>query len=194
MIIDSRSAAVDNDFINHIADTKMDEDRILNLLRIILSELKLSAIIHPLVYKYEVLKENKCIARMFQENIIEIPTFEDIFCGDPGRKAYYYFLVTELYNAIQGEPCPFAGDEILSKWKRMQSLGEVHSLSMCLICGCGLFLSDDNDSKRLASYIAARALGRVAVYNRKELIDKHIEDGETSIPRGERKSLAHMSK
>ena len=71
------------------------------------------------------------------------------------------------------------------------SLGEVHSVATCLTCGCGIFLSDDNDSKMLQRFIAEKSIGKISVYNRKELVDMHLDQGGTKLPRKVRQSLTH---
>ena len=72
----------------------------------------------------------------------------------------------------------------------MCSLGEIHSLSTCLLCGCGLFLSDDDDSQKI-KYIIKQNFGvDIAVHNRQAVVDLLRENG-TTLSRHERKSFAH---
>lgn len=62
-----------------------------------------------------------------------------------------------------------------------------------MICGCGIFFSDDSDSKKLAKYIIQKSLGKVDVYDRGEMIDKYMEvDEPAKIPRQIRRALCHI--
>lgn len=191
MLLDSKTAAVDNDFINHIVDSNIANDRLLVLLNSIFEDLGLSAVMHPLVYEKELLVNSPRIELLFQHKIIQKVEFSDIFLEDNDRKLYYFYLVEELFYALRNEHLPVNGEDILLYWERRKSLGEVHSVSMCLLSGCGVFLSDDADSKKLAQYLAQKTLGPLSVYNRKELIDKHMKADMTDIPRSERRSLTH---
>lgn len=194
MLLDSKTAVVDNDFINHVCESRIDDNRVISILTTMLSELDLTAAIHPLVYDKEVLKTNLRIMNLFHKNIIYKATFTDIFQRNTTKEAYYSYLVRELYRSISGEEFPPEPNMVMYYWKTQSNLGEVHSISMCLVCGCGIFLSDDSDSKKLQAYIKKKSLGSINVYNRSELIDKHMKEGSTTFPRTERKSLAHMAK
>lgn len=191
MQIDRTTAVVDNDFINHLADSKISEKDLLSALNCIFSELELVAAIHPLVFSNEVLIEKVRVKLLFDGNIIQKAEFSDIFSDNSDEELYYYYLVQELYYSLTGEKLPASGKQIQLYWKRGKSMGEVHSLSMCLVCGCGLFLSDDGDAKRLRDYIKRKSIGSITVYDRTELIDKHLQEGKTQLPRATRKSLAH---
>lgn len=191
MHINEQTAVIDNDFINHLVESGLDDERLVVNLRTAFSELKLSAVMHPLVYEKELLKGNSRIDKLFSMSVVEKAEFEDIFQGDSGRKAYYLFLVKNLYRSLMGEPLPVSDEKILSYWVRKHSLGEVHSVSMCLVCGCAVFLSDDGDSKALKRIVENQTMGKIEVYNRQEFFDKHLSEGETRIERKERRSLTH---
>ena len=191
MTLDGNTAAIDNDFTGHLVEAHLDDDHLAELLKVIFSELGLSIVMHPLVYEYELLKEKPRITMLFDRGIVNKAEFTDIHQDDPIKKSYYAFLVANLYRDLRGEPLPLSGEDIFTRWLRRVSLGEVHSVAMCLICGCGIFLSDDGDSKVLQNFIKDKALGNVNVYNRKELVDVHLKQGQTKIPRKERHSLAH---
>ena len=191
MVIDAHTAAVDNDFVNHLIECKLPDSQLISDLQTIFSDLNLTAIMHPLVYENELLIDKHRVALLFSESVIHKVEFNDIFQGNPEYKAYYFYLIEELFHSLRGESFPVSGDQILTYWVRQQSLGEVHSISMCLTCGCGIFLSDDWDSKRLKRYIDRIALGSIEVYNRQELVSKHIEEAEKSLPRSDRQSLTH---
>lgn len=193
MQIDERTAVVDNDFISHLAESRLNDDRLVDVLNIVFCELGLSAVMHPLVYDHELLKEHDRIRLLFDRTIICKAEFADIFLGDPNKKAYYVYLITNLYRSFTGVEFPFSGDDIFTHWIRRKSLGEVHSIVMCLICGCGIFLSDDGDSKALRNHVERMSIGTVDVYSRDEFINIHMQEGETKLNRKERKSLVHSS-
>ena len=191
MQIDNSTAIVDNDFINHLASSRIADDLLVCTLLDIFNSLSVAAAIHPLVYDKELFPQTDRIKLLFQKEVIRRLTFDDAFEQDSDKETYYCYLVAELYSYLNGYSLPVAGREVLNYWKRRESLGEVHSLSLCLVCDCGIFLSDDSDSKRLAEYIIRKSLGTVCVYNRKELIDKSINEAATQIPRKIRQSLGH---
>ena len=191
MTLDVNTAAIDNDFIGHLVEAHLDDDRLTCLLNIIFSELSLSIVMHPLVYEHELLKDKPRITMLFNQGIVNKAEFADIHQNDPVKKSYYAFLVENLYRDLRGEPLPLSGEDIFTRWLRRVSLGEVHSVAMCLTCGCGIFLSDDGDSKILQNIIKDKAIGNVCIYNRKELVDVHLERGKTKLSRKERLSLAH---
>lgn len=153
MQIDNSTAIVDNDFINHLAGSRIADDLLVCSLLVIFNSLSLVAAIHPLVYDKELFPQTDRIKLLFQKEVIRRLTFDDAFEQDSDKETYYCYLVAELYSYLNGYSLPVAGREVLNYWKRRESLGEVHSLSLCLVCDCGIFLSDDSDSKRLAEYI-----------------------------------------
>lgn len=191
MLLDSKTAVVDNDFISHIIETHIMDDALISALRAVFSKLDLTAVVHPLVHKNEVQQDKRRFLLLIQENILHIADFSDIFLGDSERKAYYLFLVQELYRHLKGSPLPVDDEAILTYWVRQQSLGEIHSISMCLVCGSGIFLSDDGDSKILERYVKQMAIGAIVIYKRKELIEEYQKIGGTELPRHIRQSLAH---
>lgn len=194
MKIDKHSAAVDTDFINHVAEINQPGANVAKLLDAVLSGVNLSAIVHPLVYKYEVLADDPKVRVFFEKGIIAQPTFEDILQGNAEREGYYKYLIPELYNILHAnDPLP-EGIDVLTYWMRRKSLGEIHSVAMCLVCGCGIFLSDDGDSKILSRTIQQRSLGEIQVYNRKEILDISQEDADPKLPKGDRKAFAHIVK
>lgn len=193
MKLDASTAVIDNDFVGHLIECKLADETLVDALRIILSDLGLSVVVHPLVYDKEVQKEKDRVKLFLREGIFAVASFADILAGDPNREAYYLYLVNELYYSLMGEPLNVNKDTVYSFWVRKKSLGEVHSVSMCLVCCCGIFLSDDGDSKRLQDYIKRMSMGSIEVYNRSELVDRHITEGCTAIPRKTRQSLTHAS-
>lgn len=193
MQLNSKTAVVDTDFTIHIAQSKMPAEDILHVLKLVLEELGISAAVHPLVYDHEIPRDNIVVVQLFAERILEKAEFSDIFQGDDAKekRAYYIMLLSDLYFSLKQSAFPAPKGQELEYWARMQSFGEVHSLAMCLVCECGIFLSDDGDSKWLKTYIEQKSIGKVEVYNRRELLDKHMKEGNTSISRDIRHSLSH---
>lgn len=192
MKIDSTSVVTDNDFINHLSETKLPEETLIEKLKTIFSELGIVAIVHPLVYDNEVMHSNKRTALLFFKKVIQKVEFSDIFQGDETKKTYYIMLIKEIFKTFKGgKSLPISDEKILTSWLRQISLGEIHSIAMCLICDCNIFLSDDGDSKKLTQIIQDKFPNSIEVYNREELIDKHLLEGKTTIPRNVRRSLSH---
>lgn len=194
MLLDYKTAAIDNDFINHVFESNLEDDKIVRMLTTVFAELGLTPVMHPLVYDKELMKDKTQIINLFQQGVVYKVTFGDIFQNTPAKEAYYSYLVKELYHYITGTSFPGTTDSVLTFWKTQHSMGEIHSISMCLVCGCGIFLSDDGDSKKIQSYVIRKSLGKIDVYNRTELIDKHLNEGITKFRRVERKSLTHMAR
>lgn len=190
MSIDKNSAAVDNDFINKGAQIRTGTMSPEDMLREIFSALQIHGIMHPLVYEKELLKEAPGIKAIFDKNVVEYVSFDDIFQGDEGKRAYYMFLVPELYNALMGKKFPEDKD-VFTFWIRQNSLGEIHSVSMCLVSECAVFLSDDGDSKALKNIVNQRAMGAIEVFNRNEIVEKYQASGVNGLKRTDRKAFTH---
>ena len=192
MQINTSTAATDNDFISHLAETKLPIEKLTSILRIVFSELELTAIMHPLVYEKELVHSNERIKTFFTENIVQKVEFADIFQEDDTKQKYYIFLLKELYKSLRDDELIRMPDkQLLTYWKSRSCLGEIHSAAMCLICGCNIFLSDDGDSKKLADIIKSKFPNSINVYNRKDLIDKHLQEGVTKYPSNTRSKLTH---
>lgn len=192
MKIDSTCAAIDNDFIGHLAESELSEKDLIDSLSTIFKELNITAIIHPLVHKNELLLDKRRICLFFDENLVKCVDYSSIFSDNLDKKAYYFHLVAEFFGYLNNEDLPVQGEDILCFWEKNKSLGETHSLAMCLVMPCGLFLSDDEDSQKLRKYIYRHSIGKVRVYDRKTLIDEHFKKGESKIKREKRRSLAHI--
>ena len=182
--------AVDNDFLNHIVGTNLDECIIIKTLNELLSFFDVEAIIHPLVFQYEV-PENEKIKAIFDDGIISKVEFENILKNEDEKK-YYIYLIRKLYRALFGKQLEFTDDEIFTRWIRLNSLGEIHSVSMCLVCGFGVFLSDDGDARKLKEYIEKNLIGKIEIYNRKQMFEKYKELGGSEISRTERNKMSHI--
>lgn len=186
----AHTAAVDADFVFHVAEIKRLPKQVVEILDQILISLDLYAVIHPLVHDKELNPKNETISTLFTEDVIRVLSFDqDIFRHDSAREAYYRFLVTELHRRLTGTTMPDNTD-VVTYWKRQSSLGEVHSVAMCLICGFGLFLSDDRDSKALKQIVEQQSLGKIDIYSRQEVLDQCC--AACGLPRADRKAFAHQ--
>ena len=193
MQLNEHTAIVDNDFTNHLVDCHLPDQTLVDDLNIIFSGLGLVAAMHPLVYEKELLKDKPRVKLLFDQKVFSKAEFLDIFQGDAGRKAYYIQMVRNLYHTLMGEEFPARGENVLTYWVRGQSLGEVHSFATCLLCGCGIFLSDDGDAKTLKRNLDRSLIDRVNVYSRQEFMDKFMAESETKLGRKDRKALTHSS-
>lgn len=106
MKIDEQTAVVDNDFTNHLAEAHLDDDQLVELLHTIFSDLDLLVAIHPLVYQYELRQDLPRIRLLFDRGVVAKAEFADIHQNDDGKKAYYTYLVENLYRAISGDALP----------------------------------------------------------------------------------------
>ena len=184
------TAAVDADFIFRVAEIKRPPERVAEILDQILASLDLYAVVHPLVHDKELDLGNETISGLFSEDVIQILSFDrDIFQSNPAREAYYRFLVSELHRRLTGTAL-LNGVDVVTYWKRQSSLGEVLSVAMCLLCGFGLFLSDDRDSKALKQIVEQQSLGQIDIYNRQEVLDQCND--ACGLPRADRKAFAHQ--
>ena len=166
MIIDSTGALVDNDFFYHLTETSVADEQIFAKF---FEDLQVIPFMHELVYKYEFERfATNDQKSLFTNKIINQALFNDIFNQSAAKKKYYKMYMTELYKNLMGAALPVA--DIFTEWKCGMCLGEVHSVVTCLICGCGLFLSDDADSKILEDSITdnPKFLSKVIVYNRND--------------------------
>lgn len=198
MQLNEKTAVVDTDFLLKLSESNLSYNKqasiakIIEVVEAILSDLDLNMVMHPLVYENELISPNECVCKLFDKKLIEKASFDDILQSDSGKTEYYTYLVMELYHHIHGAPFPFDENDVLCKWCAGKSLGEIHSLSMCLVCECGLFLSDDEDSKKIEVIIRDKFGGCVKVYKRKELIDQHSKAKKTLLSHSIRRSLTHV--
>lgn len=184
------TAAVDADFVIHIAQIKRPPVEAAEILSRVLTAMELCAVVHPLVYQNELDKENDVISNLFCEHVLKDLKFDDIFQGNRGKEAYYQYLVSELYRHLKGESFPLLkGQNVLTYWKHQASLGEIHSVAMCLICEFDLFLSDDRDSKALKQIVKQKMLREITIYNRQEVLEQC--KAECGLSRTDRRAFAH---
>lgn len=193
MQLNEHTAIVDNDFTNHLVDCHLTDQQLVEDLNIIFSELGLTAVMHPLVYENELLKDKPRVKLLFDKKVFSKTEFADILQGDSGRKAYYIQMVRNLYHTLMGEEFPVTGNSVLTHWVRRKSLGEIHSFATCLLCGCGVFLSDDGDAKTLKRNLDRALVDKINVYSRQEFMDKFMAEGKIKLARSDRKALTHSS-
>ena len=191
--INNHTAIVDNDFTNHLAECHLTDEQLVTTLNIMFSELNLAAVMHPLVYDKELLADKARVKLLFEKKVFAKAEFSDIFQGCSAKKLYYIQMVRNLYHVLTGENFPFNGEDVLTQWIRQKSFGEVHSFATCLLCGCGIFLSDDGDSKRIKQNLDRATASKVEVYSRQEFMDKFRAEGETKFNRRDRQALTHSS-
>ena len=187
MVIDKNSALVDNDFVGHVSDIDRPQEEVADITKRILSGLSVIAIMHPLVYDNELLKSDRNLF-FFSEGIFHQTSFSEIFQEDKEKENYYCYLVPELYKKLNGAIYDTKGQPMLTYWVRKESLGEIHSMATCLVCGCGIFLSDDKDSKRLRETIEKEYSEVISVYDREDVV-KLIPSG--TVSRTERRVFSH---
>lgn len=188
----TQTAAIDADFIFHIAEIQRPKAEIIRIVKAVFAERELFPVIHPLVYSHEIDPPNGTIDSLFRQSVIKLLSFNpDIFQSDPQRKAYYQYLVPELYHHLTGSR-ELDGKDIFTFWERRASLGETHSIAMCLVCDFGIFLSDDADSKTLKHIVEQRMSLHIDVYNRQELIEQCTSGCD--LTRTDRRIFCHKSK
>ncbi len=190
MEINASSAMIDNDFLDHAISMDFSSEDVVRILAKIFCELEVEPMIHPLVMQNEVLTDSVKTRAILNQEIIKFPTLEDIHHNDPNRISFYSYLVLELYKKLTGYKLDLGDSTVFTFWKRRISLGEIHSLSTCLLCGCGLFLSDDKDAQKIKEIIKQSFATDIAVHNRQAVVDLLQEKG-TELSRKERRSFAH---
>ena len=79
-------------------------------------------------------------------------------------------MFEEIYRDFKGE-LP-EGYDILDGWISNCSLGETHSVTMCFITGCSIFLSDDKGAVTLKDILMRKRAFNLDVYNRDAAIQR----------------------
>lgn len=189
MQVDSKSVAIDNDFLQKSLEMHRDEERIIQILSALFACLEREPIIHPLVLQHEVLRTGLA-EKIFAQHIIDCPVWEDIHQNDANKMLFYGVVVSELYYKLLGLKLDMGKETVFTYWKRGSNLGEIHSVAMCLLCGCGMFLSDDGDSQKLRQILQDYFNTNIAVYTRQDVSDIAREKA-VGIPRSDLKSFAH---
>ena len=183
-----KTALIDNDFLSKLSEIKGESSVVVSLISRAFAGSNLIVKMHELVFDNELgdLASKEPISILFKKQIISKLLLDEIV-SDIRREKYYQICVNELYYRKNGEIFPF---EDIGKWKKHSNLGEIHSISACLTCGYGIFLSDDHDSKVLNSIIMEAHLGEsITVYNRDEYIQSITTMG--CLNHKERKQFKH---
>lgn len=188
MAINKDTALVDNDFLEHIIEIKQSQEETADMLRRAFGSIGISAAMHPLVFEKELVPAQNRLF-FFDSGVIIKLIFSDCFDEDSAEETYYCWLVPELYKKFTGNELGATNKDVLTYWVRKKSLGEVHSMATCLVCGCGMFLSDDDDSKDLKRIIEREYSETIQVYNRKDFVEQMPEG---TFKRTERKRFAHQ--
>ena len=89
---DKKTAVIDNDFIEHVASCNLSDDELIDTLKIIISELELDAVVHPLVCKHEVRKTVPRVKFLFDQNVFSEANYS-FLDSDSAKKSYYCILV-----------------------------------------------------------------------------------------------------
>ena len=189
MIINASTAVTDNDFINHLAETNLPEDELIDNINGAFSRLKLKAVVHPLVFDKEMKPLKSMVRKFYSKKVFEKAEFTDIHQNSQNKKIYYSNVVKEGLKFFNGTD--YKDIDVFKFWAYNKSFGEVHSTAMCLTCGCQMFLSDDGDSIKLAEAIKNKFNVDIQVYNREKFLKKHKEEGKTIITSKVRKRLSH---
>ena len=82
MQLNEHTAIVDNDFTNHLVDCRLPDQQLIDDLNIMFSGLDLAAVMHPLVYEKELLKDKPRVKLLFEQNVFSKAEFSDIFQGN----------------------------------------------------------------------------------------------------------------
>lgn len=189
-MLDSSYALVDNDFLSHALETKFDGEKICSILRAIFDVLDKQPVVHPWLATYELLTDNDLVSKVISENIIELASWENIHDNQEEQKTYYAILFKELYKKVYG--ISLNAPDIYTYSVKQQSLGELHNITTCMICGCNLILSDDSDSKRFKRIISQTAVCNFVVYNREDLVAS-IRGLEGAPKRDDLRAFSHVT-
>lgn len=189
MQVDSNSVAIDNDFLQKALEMQREEERIIYILSKLFQCIGHNPVIHPLVFQKEVM-HNSITEKLFAQQIIGTPTWEEIHQNNEAKIQYYTYMLLELYNKFWGVPLDLGKSTVFTYWKREKSLGEIHSLAMCLLCNCGMFLSDDDDSQRISKLIESYFNKKIVVYTRENVSDIARNNG-IELSRSDLRSFAH---
>ncbi len=142
-----KPAAIDNDFLNHLVQTRGEQNHVCALIQEFFRSLDLEPFLHRLIWQYETDKTNPVIRQLLSEKIVIPCALDDILMANgSARGRYYEMLVQEIYRELHGENYPC---DVFQEWKYQKSLGEVHCIVMCMFLNCVCLLSDDKDAKDL---------------------------------------------
>lgn len=193
-----KEAAIDNDFVMHLAeiDNWSKEDHLNNVMTMF-DELDVIPIMHELVYNKELCGgpdttcKNNALS-FFVNDIINVKYLSEII-DNQSKRQYYEIVFKEIYYDFKGN-LPSNIKDIFKDWKNKASLGETHTVVMCFIMGCSIFLSDDDDSKKLSQVLKNKKSFKLDVYDRKKACDRIKELGAGVLNKKDRRILSHVPK
>lgn len=188
-------AVVDNDFIIHLSETEFKEKSVSDVVSCLFDEMQVDPIMHSLVYQHELNCDGvpdsakNTALKLFEQKIIEIYHLTEIE-KDEDKKSYYQAVFEEAYFGIHGKKVLF---DIFKDWKAGTSLGETHSLALCAVIECGIFLSDDSDSVKISEYLRNKLAFETKIYNRKKACERAREIGQGKLDKCTRRAIAHKN-
>ena len=185
--------AIDTYFLDHLVTIQRHEN-IYDLICRFFQALGVSPNMHPLVYEKEIaFKQNAVSKKLFDNNLVCVPTFQEIWQGNAGGKRYYELMVAQIYNDFMGTAYPCA--DICADWKAQMSLGEVHTVVMCAFLLWDCFLSDDGDAqKNLSGILNNRMTHPINIYSRGNRCDSlkgKVPEDRCGLTSKELKLLGH---
>lgn len=188
-----REAAIDNDFVLHLAEINWQPEELYNKVKIYFSGMDLNPMMHELVYSHELDcgTDNDKVSRaleFFRLDVIKIKKIKSFLETDV-KKKYYEVVFKEIYRDFRGD-IPEGLNNIFIDWKSHASLGETHTIAMCFVIGCDVFLSDDGDSKKLARILESKKAFTINVYTRSEAMEKLKKDF-SKLGKHDRRALKH---
>ena len=199
MAIQKQTAAVDTDFLLHLVTTDGLGDDRCEIIAELFEKMLVEPIMHGLVHDYELQKpaqrptapDAALALELFAAEVVAVKPLEDIVGEDPDARDYYKLVFSELYQDVKKKAPPI--DDILTEWTYHESLGEVHSAVMCVFLDCGLFLSDDNDSRTLKTSVLTKFNFNVTVYDREAACAQAValSGGGGRLNRNMRHRLSH---
>ena len=177
-------AAIDNDFLVHLIETDISkagykQEELYTHISGFLKEVSPEIIMHWMVYENELMdagnnSQTRNFAKeLFNEGVIGKYGWDKILLyGETGEK-YYGYVLEELYKSWKGDTLPV--NDWKTEWKRKRSLGETHSIAMCVLIGCNVFLSDDKGSTTLANILNCKLSQSIQVCG----LDQDKKEGGT---------------
>lgn len=193
-----KEAAVDNDFVTHLSEIdNWEQKKLMETVKLLFDELNISPVMHELVYTNElnVLSDSSNIKKallFFENGIIKQKKIYD-FLDTESKRKYYEMVFKEVYRDFKGN-LPDSIKDIFKDWKKRASLGETHTVVMCFMINCDIFLSDDSGSETLAKILRSKKAFDVKVYNREKACERLKEIGSTAINKTDRRVLKHKAK
>ncbi len=191
-----KEAAIDNDFVMHLAEINWTMKELNEKVGVFFSSMDICPIMHELVYTNEMqggadFKDKTKAMSFFQNNIINEKKMNS-FLETNAKKKYYEMVFKEIYRDLKGN-LPAGIKNIFVDWVAHSSLGETHTVAMCCVLECDIFLSDDGDSKQLATILENKKAFSINVYNRSDAMKELVKD-YSKLNKHDRRTLKHVPK